>query len=154
MSKDTDINIYKQGMASKCEGYYEDPHNGYVVEIATEDMISASFDYDRDTIEDVFLKLIEPNEFGTSDTHYLKTVAGRVLQDNSSTLISVNKGRPIDTSAIFFMPELFFELCPRFGPLANEPSYSDSPTVKRYLWKKSGSVAARMSGPSAPAAQL
>ena len=57
---------------------------------------------------------------GTLDTHYLKTVAGRVLQDNSSTLISVNKGRPIDTSAIFFMPELFFELCPRFGPLANE----------------------------------
>ena len=121
------INIYKQGMASKCEGYYEDPHNGYVVEIATEDIISATFDYDRDTIEDVFLKLIEPNELGTSDTHYLKTVAGRVLQDNSSTLISVNKGRPIDTSAIFFMPELFFELCPRFGPLANEPSYSDSP---------------------------
>ena len=121
------INIYKQGMASKCEGYYEDPHNGYVVEIATEDIISATFDYDRDTIEDVFLKLIEPNELGTSDTHYLKTVAGRILQDNSSTLISVNKGRPIDTSAIFFMPELFFELCPRFGPLANEPSYFDSP---------------------------
>ena len=43
------------------------------------------------------------------------------------TVISVNKGRPIDTSAIFFMPELFFELCPRFGPLANEPSYFDSP---------------------------
>ena len=117
------INIYKQGMASKCEGYYEDPHNGYVVEIATEDIISASFDYDRDTIEDVFLKLIEPNELGTSDTHYLKTVAGRILQDNSSTLISVNKGRPIDTSAILFMPELFFELCPRFGPLAHELSY-------------------------------
>ena len=49
------------------------------------------------------------------------------MQDNSSTLISVNKGRPIDTFSIFFMPELFFELCPRFGPLANEPSYSDSP---------------------------
>ena len=57
----------------------------------------------------------------------MKTVAGRILQDNSSTLISVNKGRPIDTSAIFFMPELFFELCPRFGPLANELSYFDSP---------------------------
>ena len=57
------INIYKQGMAFKCEGYYEDTHNGYVIEIATEDIISASFDYDRDTIEDVFLKLIEPNEF-------------------------------------------------------------------------------------------
>ena len=97
------------------------------LKIATEDIISASFDYDRDTIEDVFLKLIEPNEFGTSDTHYLKTVAGRILQDNSSTLISVNKGRPIDTSAIFFMPELFFELCPRFGPLANELSYVDYP---------------------------
>ena len=39
----------------------------------------------------------------------------------------MNKGRPIDTSANFFMPELFFELCPRFGPLAKELSYLDSP---------------------------
>ena len=61
------INIYKQGMSSKSEGYYEDPRGEYLVEIATEDIISATFDYDRDTIEDVFLKLIEPNEFGTSD---------------------------------------------------------------------------------------
>ena len=61
--------------------YFSQPYPGargeYVVEIATEHIISASFDYDRDTIEDVFLKLIEPNELGTSDTHYLKTVAGR-----------------------------------------------------------------------------
>ena len=54
-------------MALKSQGYYEDPRGDYVVEFPTEDIISASFDYDRDTIEDVFLKLIEPNEFGTSD---------------------------------------------------------------------------------------
>ena len=120
------INIYKQGMASKCEGYYEDPHNGYVVEIATEDIISATFDYDRDTIEDVFLKLIQPKEMATSDTHYLKTVAGRILKDNLSTLVTVNRGKQFDTleePTRYEMPELYFELCPRFGPLAHELSY-------------------------------
>ena len=87
------VNIYKQGMASQsptCDG-------GYTLKISTEDIISASFDYDRDTIEDVFLKLIEPNGLGTSDTHYLKTVAGRILQDNSYTLFTVNRGSPFDT---------------------------------------------------------
>ena len=69
---------------------------------------------------------------GTSDTHYLKTVGGRILQNNSSTLISVNKGKPFDTleepvkmpfldfTLRYGMPELYFELCPRFGPLAHE----------------------------------
>ena len=49
------IHIYKQGMSSKSEGYYEDPRGEYVVEIATEDIISATFDYYRDTIEDASL---------------------------------------------------------------------------------------------------
>ena len=95
------------------------------------------FDYDRDTIEDVFLKLIQPKKMGTSDTHYLKTVAGRILQDNSYTLFTVNRGKPFDTleepvkmTFLHFenrygMPELYFELCPRYGPLSHELSYSN-----------------------------
>ena len=50
------VHIYKQGMALK----YEDPHGGYVVELPTEGVISTAFDYDRDTIQDVFEKLIKP----------------------------------------------------------------------------------------------
>ena len=111
---------------------YEDPRGGYVVELPTEGVISTAFDYDRDTIQDVFEKLIKRKNMGTSDTHYLKTVGGRILQNNSSTLISVNKGKPFDTleepvkmpfldfTLRYGMPELYFELCPRFGPLAHE----------------------------------
>ena len=80
---------------------------------------STAFDYDRDTIQDVFEKLIKRKNMGTSDTHYLKTVGGRILQNNSSTLISVNKGKPFDTleePTRYEMPEIYFELCPRFGP--------------------------------------
>ena len=56
------------------------------------------------------------------------------MQNNSSTLISVNKGKPFDTleepvkmTFLHFedrygMPELYFELCPRYGPLAHEPT--------------------------------
>ena len=111
---------------------YEDPRGGYVVELPTEGVISTAFDYDRDTIQDVFEKLIKRKNMGTSDTHYLKTVGGRILQNNSSTLISVNKGKPFDTleepvkmtfghvEDRYGMPELYFELCPRYGPLAHE----------------------------------
>ena len=107
---------------------YEDPRGDYVVELPTEGVISAAFDYDRDTIQDVFEKLIEPKNMGTSDTHYLKTVAGRILHDNLSTLVNVNRGKPFDTleePTPYEMPEIYFELCPRFGPLAHELSYFD-----------------------------
>ena len=71
----------------------------------------------------------------------MKTVGGRILQNNSSTLISVNKGKPFDTleepvkmTFLHFedrygMPELYFELCPRYGPLAHELSYFAYPAV-------------------------
>ena len=120
---------------------YEDPRGGYVVELPTEGVISTAFDYDRDTIQDVFEKLIKRKNMGTSDTHYLKTVGGRILQNNSSTLISVNKGKPFDTleepvkmrfgfvEDPYGIPELYFELCPRYGPLAHELSYFAYPAV-------------------------
>ena len=131
------VHIYKQGTALK----YEDPRGGYVVELPTEGVISTAFDYDRDTIQDVFEKLIKRKNMGTSDTHYLKTVGGRILQNNSSTLISVNKGKPFDTleepvkmrfgfvEDPYGIPELYFELCPRYGPLAHELSYFAYPAV-------------------------
>ena len=120
---------------------YEDPRGDDVVELPTEGVISAAFDYDRDTIEDVFEKVIKRENMGTSDTHYLKTVGGRILQNNSSTLISVNKGKPFDTleepvkmrfgfvEDPYGIPELYFELCPRYGPLAHELSYFAYPAV-------------------------
>ena len=46
------VNIYKQGMASQSP-YTSD--GGYTLTIDKQDIVSASFDYDRDTIEDVFL---------------------------------------------------------------------------------------------------
>ena len=54
---------------------YEKPRGGYVVELPTEGVISTAFDYDRDTIQDVFEKLIKRKNMGTSDdTHYLKSI--------------------------------------------------------------------------------
>ena len=122
---------------------YEDPRGGYVVELPTEGVISTAFDYDRDTIQDVFEKLIKRKNMGTSDTHYLKTVGGCILQNNSSTLISVNKGKPFDTleepikmTFLHFedrygIPELYFELCPRYGPLAHACSRSELRSDRR-----------------------
>ena len=94
-------------------------------------------------MEDVFKKLIEPKNMGTSDTHYFKTISGRILQNNSSTLISVNKGKPFDTlkepvemtfldfGNRYGMPELHFELCPRYGPLAHACSQSELRSDRR-----------------------
>ena len=82
---------------------------------------ATAFNYNITTIEDVVFRLIEPNELGTTNSHYLRTSAGRVVSDNMLTLSMINMNADFDDleNSRYGMPCIDLEICNRFGSLAH-----------------------------------